>query len=363
MPNLRTSSFFEKGIGRHLQSSSELEKFDLVRRIWPSSHLSVDDFDSEAYINFFQYLGDELEPLYHHQFQFAAETFESTSDLIYTLSDNRSQSLSALLELTGKRFLNVDEAALQRSIELSVRLWLTINVNSATLSVGPINGYECPVDWPRDDSLENLIHRQFLKAPDQLNSNVKSRIDPAFTAAYLINICGLRIRWTNTFSDHLRFDRKGQTLAVYKHKICLFNHLKAKGSCPIPSEVLEEALDTLNLLFPFGDSSTKQLLSRQILGGFYSLGNCNRDRTLDLTRYKYWREELSDLIEAFNEPPKSWRQLLIDSRNMKDWATFWIGVMVLLLTLVSIPCNIIQTIYTVKAYNVALQQMKTTGNG
>jgi len=363
MTDPRTSSFFVKDIENQLKSLSRVEKLVFVGRIWPRSSLTPENFDERAYDSFFQYLGDELGPLYQHRLRFAAETFDSTSDLIQFLSDHRSETLSRLLQLATERFLNVDDAAVQRSLELTVRLWLTVNVNSTILAVGPISAYEHPLDWSQDVSLSALIDKQFKKSSVGLNSNIKSRIDPAITAAYLVNVCGMKIRWTNILSDHLRFNRKSQILAVYKHKIYLLNHLKSEDGCPIPKEVLEETLDTLNLLFPFGHSSTKKLLYRENLSGFYGLGSYNRDRELDLTRYKYWREELCELIEASNEPPRSWRQLLIDRRNMMDWAAFWIAVMVLLLTLVSISCNIVQTVYTVKAYNMAVQQGKNLANG
>lgn len=363
MSNPRASSFFVKGIENKLKCLSRAEQHEFVRRIWPSSGLTLEDFDGAAYTTFFQYLGDELGPLYQHQHKFAAETFDSTADLIQILSDYRNEALSYLLQIARKRFLNHDNAAVQRSFELTVRLWLTVNINSTTLAVGPINVYDHPLDWPQNVSLNALIDSRFQKRSIRLDSNINSRIDAAITAAYLVNVCGMRIRWTDTLSDHLKYDRTGQILAVYKHKICLLNHLKSKDSCPIPREVLEETIDTLNLLFPFGDTSTKQLLYRENLGAFYGLGSCNRDRQLDLMRYKCWRGELCELIEVFNEPPKSWRQLLIDRRNMMEWAAFWITVMVLLLTLVSIPCNIAQTIYTVKAYNLAVQQGKNSASG
>jgi hypothetical protein len=160
--------------------------------------------------------------------------------------------------------------------------------------------------------------------------------------------------WTDHLTDHLRLDPKRQVLMVYKHKICLLNHLKSRSGCPIPQRVLEEAIDTLNLLFPFGDPQTKQLLSKEKQREFYGLGGCGRERQLDLSRYGYWREELDDLVESFQRPPRTWRQLAIDQRDFKEWATFWIAVMVAILTFVSIPCNVIQATYSVKAYNAAV---------
>ena len=73
-------------------------------------------------------------------------------------------------------------------------------------------------------------------------------------------------RLADSISDHLQFDSRRQTLTVYRHKICLSNHLDSIDRCPIPKGVLGEILDTLNLLFPFGDLATKQLLIKLSYG-------------------------------------------------------------------------------------------------
>jgi hypothetical protein len=148
------------------------------------------------------------------------------------------------------------------------------------------------------------------------------------TAAYLASTCGLKLRWTDRLSDHLRFDSTCQTLAVYRHKICLVNHIESNGDCPIPERVLNEMLDTLNLLFPFGDLATKQLLIKEHQQPLYQLGSCGRTRKLDLANYEYFWEELEYLINSFDKPPKTWRQLATDRRNKMEWAVFWATVMV-----------------------------------
>ena len=119
---------------------------------------------------------------------------------------------------------------------------------------------------------------------------------------------------------------------MYRHKICLVNHLESEGGCPIPEGVLSEVLDTLNLLFPFGDMDTKHLLLKENQQALYQLESCGRTCMLDLTHFQYFREELEYLIDSFNQPPKTWRQLATDRRNKMEWAVFWVTVMVCSLT-------------------------------
>lgn len=42
-----------------------------------------------------------------------------------------------------------------------------------------------------------------------------------------------------------------------------------------------------------------------------------------------------------------------DRRNKMNFATFWIAVLVLVLTIVSIACGTVSTLYSVKQYNLA----------
>lgn len=181
-------------------------------------------------------------------------------------------------------------------------------------------------------------------------------VDMKFSAAYLVRVCGMSIQWTDCLSDHLATDSQGKVLTIYKHKIFLPNHLKSNEPYPILRSVLEEALDTLNLLFPFGDAATRQLLAREKQLGFYGLGGCKRDRDLNIQRYRHWREELDSLVDSFNRPPRTWKQLVTDRRNPKDYITFWLTVMVALMTVVRIPGNIISAMFAVKAYQVQLAQ-------
>ncbi|KAF2789691.1 hypothetical protein K505DRAFT_207904, partial [Melanomma pulvis-pyrius CBS 109.77] len=326
---------------------------ELICKFWPTSNISFNSFDAQDYAAFLQYIDIQLRQIRRHQRYFAVETLEGTFDIIETVRANFSQPRSHILQILSKKFLNVEAAAIQRSLELSVRLWLTFNVNSSNVIVGPTFANEIPLDWDENASLETLVQNQFPKGSASSGLTPRSKIDPSFTAACLANICGVKLYWTDNIANHLRFDSTRQVLTVYKHKICLVNHLSADDDC-IPKEVLRETLDTLNLLFPFGDLATKQLLMKEGQLLFYGLGNCNRGRQLNIEEYKYYREELEHLIDSFNRPPRTWKQLATDRRNKLEWSAFWITVMVAVLTMVSIPCNVIQAMYSVKAYHATL---------
>jgi hypothetical protein len=164
----------------------------------------------------------------------------------------------------------------------------------------------------------------------------------------------MRLQWIDSITDHLRFDSQRHILTIYRYRICLSSHLTSPASCSIPEAVLIEVLDTLNLLFPFADPATKQLLIKERRLPLYQLGLCGRDRNLNLSGYEFFREESLHLIDSFYQLLKTWKQLAMDRRNKLEWSAFWITVMVAFLTLVSAPCSIIQAVYTVRSYHATL---------
>lgn len=75
--------------------------------------------------------------------------------------------------------------------------------------------------------------------------------------------------WTSNLAEHLQIDEQSnpKTVTIYEHKIWLWNNIQAsakdsklRSQCVVPSAAIEEALDTHNLLFPFGDAATAKLL-------------------------------------------------------------------------------------------------------
>jgi hypothetical protein len=73
-------------------------------------------------------------------------------------------------------------------------------------------------------------------------------------------------------------------------------------------------------------------------GGFdKSFSQCGRLKTDDrrIDGFAFWRDRLVMLKQAFDEAqPKMMRQWWYDSRNGVQWYTFWVAVLVLVLTVV-----------------------------
>ncbi len=175
---------------------------------------------------------------------------------------------------------------------------------------------------------------------------------------YLNQARSFDVVWTDNLAEHLSINWKLRVVTIYAHKLFLRNHLRYTDVPIIPSAVLEEALDTLNLLFPYNDAQTEAFLKRHEKP-FYSLGYCGRTRVLDLSHYRYWRARVADLVDVMQEEParvfdsSGWQK---DGRNLLAVLTFWIAIGVALLTVISIAFGVVQTLYSIKQYNLALAQ-------
>jgi hypothetical protein len=67
------------------------------------------------------------------------------------------------------------------------------------------------------------------------------------------------------------------------------------------------------------------------------VSHCGRLKTDDrrIDQFAFWRDRLVMLKQVFDEAqPKTMRQWWYDSRNGVQWYTFWVAVLVLVLTVV-----------------------------
>jgi hypothetical protein len=79
-------------------------------------------------------------------------------------------------------------------------------------------GQASPVQgWDENKSIDDFL-LNLLPAPKWDPTAAESRPDPNFTVAFMIDVCGLKIRWTDSLHEHLKFDRLERRLAVFSHK-------------------------------------------------------------------------------------------------------------------------------------------------
>jgi len=129
-------------------------------------------------------------------------------------------------ERVRARFSDADDIALDRSIDLSLRLWMMINAREPRMR---LQAPQTPVlNWAGDATFEEFIAKTFPKSRWQIGAK-DSRLHPLFTAAFMVKICGLQLEWTDCLVDHLRLDRRQKVpvLRIYSDKSFLQYHLNA----------------------------------------------------------------------------------------------------------------------------------------
>lgn len=275
-----------------------------------------------------------------------------------TLRENRDQKRQVVRQILKLDQTYHNERSIDHLCDLSIRMWLMINVLDADIDLVDDEAPRKP--WLEYQSLDDLIKSLFPQSRIDLNLK-ESRLDPYFTATNLEKICGLRLEWTQCLANHLRLDRRKKVLWVFPHKEFLQGHLDYESdevSNPgttdaqrriFPEGLLRETILTLNLLFPPWDPSTNNLLKRHGQR-FHEQEPLDEPGRLSLQEFSYWRDRLLDLYEiVFLAPPDGWRQLWADRRNRVQWYTFWIALVVLILSVVSCVASILQTWATLKS--------------
>jgi hypothetical protein len=360
---LESTNFFGETFAEQLKELESQEKFALVRKLWALPASRCDHLSDFACSTFIEYVADELERLRRHRKLFAVQDFQGTFAIIEQLSANPSWTYTDTLTKISEDYPGVPLKSVRRSIELAVRLWLTLDIHSAEIRVGPESIDRFPIDWNLSLTLAQLLENQFKRRTITHSKDNFPRFDRKLTATYLVKTCGIRVQWSDNIATHLDFDLEGLVLTIYRQKASLISQIGSSQKIPIPKKMLEEALGTLDLLFPFGNTATKSLLFEKGQPSLYTLGASKTHVDLDLAHYEYYGDKLEQLLEAFDKTTQTWRQLAFDRRNKLEWSAFWVTIMVALLTIISIPCNIIQATYSVMAYQAALSQAKAQQNG
>ncbi|KAI9886512.1 MAG: hypothetical protein M1823_001692 [Watsoniomyces obsoletus] len=252
--------------------------------------------------------------------------------LVSNLSDQtdnmRPAIRLALRNLTP--FSQYQDIELNHSVDLVLRLWLMLNVRDR--SFRSLNSDTPPLEWDDKQSLKDFVASQFPK-PKTTSHNYLPRLGRDFTAVKMARLSGITIKWTSCLADHLNFDHWHRSLKVYPYKRCLLDHLHRSDRCPIPKNILEETLLTLDLLFPYWDGHTQLFLKKED-HDFSQYGPYNDPLGVDLDDFAVWRYRLLRLYDVYNSPPVGWRQMWYDRRNVLQWYTFWLAAFIALLTVV-----------------------------
>ncbi|UKZ54559.1 hypothetical protein TrVGV298_008368 [Trichoderma virens] len=187
------------------------------------------------------------------------------------------------------------------------------------------------VPW-KNGSLNEALACYFC--PQKTLQADRPKLGKVFTARNLSRIAGIEIRWTTNLADHLRLVDDDQVVFIF-HCASFLQLQKSLDKSPFPDSFLQETLDTLALLFPSSDNETTNWL-KSLTKIDPRLARCGSLRTRErrLENFNYWHDQLVILKQAFDESsPRNISQWWFDRRNGVQWYTFWIAILVFVVTI------------------------------
>lgn len=144
-----------------------------------------------------------------------------TATIIQFITAGSSCQRQSLRESLSKEPLFQDhpEESLNRTIDLTLRLWLVLNVRDEEFSPGARS-----IQWDDSQPLHEFISSQFPQ-PRFLRELSEKMFDFAlpdgFTMVKLKRYSGIKVDWTYDLSEHLELDRDHRILKVFPLKYYL----------------------------------------------------------------------------------------------------------------------------------------------
>ena len=305
------------------------------------------------YTNYFDFYEHTCKALYlgvrREADTLASQTHEHILDIIniiYSLTTSKVNFRRKTLRELCRDTVDVSrsDANINASIDLALRLWLTIGIKRHEATQMPSNAL-----WNDDQSLHDFVRYQF---PGPVTAGGPSVVlGNELRAVNLERLSGISIIWTYSIEDHLLFDKDDRTLRVYMLKQVLQDHMLRQVLRPqlapsqstdvqigsqigiFPTDLVKEVLLSLHLLFPNWDLETERYLQKADRT-FITEMDLDTPRRLFLADFHYWHDRIANLITESHSLPTSWKQLWTDRRNPLQFYTFWFAVIILILTVV-----------------------------
>ncbi|KAK0613333.1 hypothetical protein B0T14DRAFT_437304 [Immersiella caudata] len=189
-----------------------------------------------------------------------------------------------------------------------------------------------PLKWTTG-SLHSLLAMEFAHQKE-MDATTNAKIEKRFIANNISKIAGIELKWTNNLADHLLLHGDDKSVYIFHHAEFLKFQSQVLAVGFWPDGLLEETLRTLALLFPQNDRGTRRLIAG-IKGIDQTVRCCGISRAQDrrFEKFSVWHDRLVILKQAFDDSqPHKITQWWWDRRNSVQWYTFWVAILVFVLT-------------------------------
>lgn len=258
-------------------------------------------------------------------------------EIIALLKDHGSTREEIAATVMQNPVIAHSESLARTLVDLAAGLWLMLLISKYP---GDIS-YDEPIIWRDNEKLgeeqhelnEGFINKNFSY---RYNSTDLVKLPQAFTAAHLEQIGGIKVEWTSNLADHLLLKDDDTKLMLF-HQVSILQLHKKSPTTLLPKVLVEETIRSISLLIPpvlgepnpwFQQQRKKWLIDAQA-GVCHRLNSSERQ----IEKFVYWRERLVLLKRTFDDAePRNISQLWWDDRKKTQWFTFWVAVLVFIMT-------------------------------
>jgi hypothetical protein len=140
---------------------------------------------------------------------------EDVLEVMRLLQQHKENDKKTIRHRLSQMKNETDERALNWAIDTTLRLTFAINTRHSSLAYVGLKRQA--LQWPDEQKLQSFLSACFPSPKWPLEVR-ESRPDPHFTVPFMVSVCSLRLRWTDSLEDHLRLDRGTNELWLFPHK-------------------------------------------------------------------------------------------------------------------------------------------------
>ncbi|KAH8683864.1 hypothetical protein BGZ61DRAFT_534554 [Ilyonectria robusta] len=274
--------------------------------------------------------------------------FQHLVDLVQLLKDTWGMKRESLLPHLAA--FQPKDQKLYTSIDFAVQTWLLLGFHNGGENRPP---GELIFDWRPLQKLEEAIVAN-LSRDDQEELEPDRLFSDNFNLRDIHVLGDFVIQPTDNILQHLSVQKyRGR-----EFRVTVFVFFYANR---VPTPFINETLRTLALLLPphepdvndwFSHYSAKMQRKMQRtrrrgrLLGIDPHARLQPGASRRVADYNYWRPRLLALEKAFaDSSPRTLKQWWRDRRRTRDWATFWVAALALLLALLSLLAGLVSTVF------------------
>jgi len=199
-------------------------------------------------------------------------------------------------------------------------------------------------EWEQQETLKDFVARTLGTSSTETE---KYRLPLSFNAKTFKKVAGIHIAWERDLLKHLEIGLNDRSLAIFHNIQVLSMFEQSSFSSIFPPRFLDETRRTVWLVLLIADNDCRKWFDADYCRLGLGVGPDDithlRAPQRNIQNFDFWRDRLIVAKDAFDtSQPSGLIQFWRDDRNRVQWWTFWIAIVVFLLTLVGVVESALQ---------------------